>query len=152
MNRGKGTDLESVKLLCQSIIRRLESQRMIAVIKEQRQTLLDDLSDAVKPQILTQEDQETSVLGSIGSKSEELQDLHLSGGEAYRTVRQAWLTKHGEYEVDGLYFQRPIKYVGEWLIQYLFKHDSVDEVFAEDEKLLKTIINTIGNFRRSKLH
>lgn len=152
MNKGKGTDFESVKLLCQSVIRRLESQRMIAVVKEQRNELLDHLAETIKPQILTQEDMENAVLGQVGEKNEELEELNLSGGEAYRTVRQRWLSKHGEYEVDGLFFQRPIKYVAEWLIAYLFKHPAIDEVFSEDEKLLKVIVNTIGQFRRSKLH
>lgn len=125
---------------------------MIAVETATRNTLMDDLATSLKSQVLTQDDMETSVLGQIGSKSEELNDLHLSGGEAYRTVRQAWLSKHGEYEVDGLFFQQPIKYVAESIIQYLFKHESVEEVFAEDDRLLKTIVATIGGFRRSKLH
>jgi hypothetical protein len=95
---------------------------------------------------------EAHVLSQIGTKSDELNDLHLTGGEAYRTLRQQWLSKHGEYEVDGLYFQKPIKYVAEWVIQFLLKSANVDEVFADDDKLLKTIVASIGNFRRSKLH
>lgn len=151
MNRGR-SDFESVKLLCQSVLRRLESQRMISVTTTARETLLDDLAAQIKPQVLTQEDMEANVLSQIGQKSEELDDLHLTGGEAYRTVRQQWLSRHGEYEVDGLYFQKPIKYVAEWLIQFLFKHPAIDEVFSEDDKLLKTIVATIGSFRRNKLH
>lgn len=151
MNRGR-SDFESVKLLCQSILRRLESQRMIAVNKEERNQLLDDLSQQIKPQVLTQEDMEANVLSQIGTKTEELNDLHLTGGEAYRTVRQQWLSRHGEYEVDGLYFQKPIKYVAEWIIKFLFKHSAIEEVFSDDDKLLKTIVATIGTFRRSKLH
>lgn len=151
MNRGR-SDFESVKLLCQSVLRRLESQRMIAVEANARETLLEDLSHQIKPQILTQEDMETSVLSQIGQKTEALNDLHLTGGEAYRTVRQQWLSRHGEYEVDGLYFQKPIKYVAEWMIKFLFQHPAIEEVFSEDEKLLKTIVATIGAFRRNKLH
>jgi hypothetical protein len=151
MNRGR-SDFESVKLLCQSVLRKLESQRMIAVEAENRNFLLDELSLHIKSQILTQEDMEAHVLSQIGTKSDELNDLHLTGGEAYRTLRQQWLSKHGEYEVDGLYFQKPIKYVAEWVIQFLLKSANVDEVFADDDKLLKTIVASIGNFRRSKLH
>lgn len=151
MNRGR-TDFETIKLLCQSILRRLESQRMVAIEAAQRNQILDDLASRIRTQVFSQEDMETEVLAAIGQKSEELTDLHLSGGEAYRTVRQSWLSKHGEYEVDGLYFQKPIKYVAEWIIQFLFHHDAVEEVFADDDKLLKTIVSTIGSFRRSKLH
>ena len=146
------TNLESVRLLCQSIIQRLESRKMITVIIEKRQALVDDMTGKIKPQILTQEDQEKQVLESIGEKTEELDALKLSGGEAYRTVRQSWLSKHGEYEVDGLFFQQPIKYIAEWTIQFLFNHDAVEEVYAKDDMLMKTIVSTVGNFRRAKLH
>ncbi len=145
------TDFESVKLLCQSILRRLESQRMISINMERRNELLERFATEILPQVSTQEDMESEVLESIGSKNEALDELHLSGGEAYRTVRQSWLSKHGEYEVDGLYFQRPIKYVAEWVIQYLFKDEDIDEVFSEDAKLAKAIVSTIGGFRRAKL-
>lgn len=146
------TNLESVRLLCQSIIQRLESRKMIAVAIDKRLELVDSMTAKIKPQILTQEDQEKEVLGSIGEKTEELDALKLSGGEAYRTVRQSWLSKHGEYEVDGLYFQHPIKYIAEWTIRFLFNHDSVEEVYATDDVLMKTIVATIGSFRRAKLH
>lgn len=149
---GKGTNQETIKLLAQSVIKRLESQKMIAIIREQRGDLTEDLAKALSSYILTQEDMEKSVLDSIGEKNEELDDLRLSGGEAYRTVKQSWLSKYGENEVDGLYFQEPVKYTAGRIITYLMKSSFVDEVFADDLSLERMIVGTIGSFRRSKLH
>ncbi len=149
---GRGTSFETIRLLSQSVIRKLESQRMIAIDKEKRNDLTDHLAKKMSTVVLTQEDMENNVLGSIGERNEELDDLHLSGGEAYRTLRQSWLSKYGENEVDGLYFQEPIKYTAGRVIDFLMKDQHVEEVFADDLVLEKTIIHTIGNFRRAKLH
>jgi hypothetical protein len=149
---GRGTNFETIKLLAQSVIRRLESQKMIAIIREQRAEMSEDMAGFLAPHILTQADMEKHVLGSIGEKNEMLDELRLSGGEAYRTLKQSWLSKHGENEVDGLYFQEPVKYTADRLIKYLFKSNFVDEVFADDQTLERTIVAVIAGFRRSKLH
>ena len=149
---GKGTNFETIKLLAQSVVRRLESQKMIAIVREQRNELMDDLAKTLSSHILTQEDMEKSVLDSIGEKNEELDELRLSGGEAYRSVKQSWLSRYGENEVDGLYFQEPVKYTATRVIPYLMKSKFVDEVFADDLTLEKTIVQTIAGFRRAKLH
>lgn len=148
---GRGTNYETIKLLAQSVIKRLESQKMIAIVREQRSELTDDMAKALS-YILTQEDMEKSVLDSIGEKNEELDDLRLSGGEAYRTVKQSWLSKYGENEVDGLYFQEPVKYTAGRIITYLMKTSFVEEVFADDLSLERMIVGTIESFKRSKLH
>jgi hypothetical protein len=148
----RSTNLETIKLLAQSVIRKLEGQRMIAIVREQRSELSDDMAKFLSSHILTQEDMEKVVLESIGEKNEELDDLRLSGGEAYRTLKQSWLSKYGENEVDGLYFQEPVKYTAERIIKFLLKCDLVEEVFADDLVLERTIVATIAGFRRAKLH
>ena len=149
---GGRTNFESIKLLCQSVARRLESQKMIAIDRMKRNELADDMAQKMSAHILTQEDMEKSVLDSIGEKNEKLDELRLSGGEAYRTLRQSWLSRYGENEVDGLYFQQPIKYIADHMINYLMKSQFVEEVYADDASLERTIVSTIGSFRRSKLH
>jgi len=149
---GGRTNFESVKLLCQSVTRRLESQKMIAIDRMKRNELSDDMAEKMSKHILTQEDMEKNVLESIGEKNEKLDELRLSGGEAYRTLRQSWLSKYGENEVDGLYFQQPIKYIADHIIDYLMKSQFVEEVYGDDLTLERTIVSTIGSFRRSKLH
>lgn len=148
----RGTNFESIKLLSQSVIRRLESQKMVAILREQRNVLTDELANQLAPYILTQEDMEKSVLESIGEKNEELDELRLSGGEAYRTLKQSWISKYGENEVDGLYFQEPVKYTADRVIKFLMKSKFVEEVFSDDQTLERMIVNTIANFRRAKLH
>ncbi len=149
---GGRTNFDSIKLLCQSVVRRLESQKMIAVDRMKRNELVDDMAAKMSALIFTQEDMEKNVLDSIGEKNERLDELRLSGGEAYRTLRQSWLSRYGENEVDGLYFQQPIKYIADHMIAYLMKTNFVEEVFEEDAVLERTIVSTIGSFRRSKLH
>lgn len=149
---GRGTNFETIKLLAQSVVRRLESQKMIAIVREQRSEMAEDMAGFLAPHILTQDDMEKHVLESIGEKNEKLDELRLSGGEAYRTLKQSWLSKYGENEVDGLYFQEPVKYTADRLIKYLFKSDFVEEVFADDLTLERTIVATIAGFRRAKLH
>jgi hypothetical protein len=149
---GRGTNFETIKLLSQSVIRRLESQKMIAIIREQRNELCEELATFLSPHILTQEDMEKNVMDNIGEKNEMLDELRLSGGEAYRTLKQSWLTKYGENEVDGLYFQEPVKYTADRVIQFLMKSKFIDEVFAEDLLLERTIVGVIAGFRRAKLH
>lgn len=149
---GRGTNIETIKLLAQSVVRRLESQKMIAIIREQRNELCDDLANFLAPHVLTQEDMEKTVMESIGEKNEMLDELRLSGGEAYRTLKQSWLSKYGENEVDGLYFQEPVKYTADRVIKYLMKSKFIDEVFADDLVLERTIVASIAGFRRAKLH
>jgi hypothetical protein len=149
---GRGTNFETIKLLAQSVVRRLESQKMIAIVREQRSEMAEDMAGFLSPHILTQADMEKNVLENIGEKNEMLDELRLSGGEAYRTLKQSWLSKYGENEVDGLYFQEPVKYTADRLIKYLFKSDYVEEVFADDQLLERTIVATIAGFRRAKLH
>jgi len=148
----RGTNLETIKLLAQSVVRRLESQKMVAIIREQRSELCDELAAFLQPHILTQEDMEKSVMDSIGEKNEVLDELRLSGGEAYRTLKQSWLSKYGENEVDGLYFQEPVKYTAARVIEFLMKCKFIDEVFADDTTLERTIVATVAGFRRAKLH
>jgi hypothetical protein len=149
---GRGTNFETIKLLCQSVLRKLESQKMIAIDREKRNELTDDLAQHMGTVILTQEDMEKNVLNSIGEKNEELDELRLTGGEAYRSVRQSWLSKYGENEVDGLYFQEPVKYAAGKVIHFLLKNQHVEEVFADDQNLERTIVAVVANFRRAKLH
>lgn len=149
---GRGTNFETIKLLCQSVLRKLESQKMIAIDREKRNELTDDMAMFLSSVVLTQEDMEKAVLSSIGSKNETLDELRLTGGEAYRSVRQSWLSRYGENEVDGLYFQEPIKYAAGKLIKYLFESVFVEEVFSEDLDLERAIVSVIANFRRAKLH
>ena len=149
---GRGTNVETIRLLAQSVIRRLESQKMIAIVREQRNELCDELASFLTPHILTQEDMEKSVMDNIGEKNEMLDELRLSGGEAYRTLKQSWLSKYGENEVDGLYFQEPVKYTADRVIQFLMKCKFIYEVFADDLSLERQIVSTIAGFRRSKLH
>lgn len=149
---GRGTNFETIRLLAQSVVRRLESQKMIAILREQRNELCEDLAAFLSPHILTQEDMEKNVMENIGEKNEMLDELRLSGGEAYRTLKQSWLHKYGENEVDGLYFQEPVKYTADRVIAYLLKSKFVDEVFAEDLLLERAIVATIAGFRRAKLH
>jgi len=149
---GRGTNIETITLLAQAVIRRLESQKMIAILREQRNELCEDLAKFLSPHILTQEDMEKNVMDQIGEKNEMLDELRLSGGEAYRTLKQSWLSKYGENEVDGLYFQEPVKYTAERVIKYLMKAKFIDEVFADDLTLERTIVAVIAGFRRAKLH
>lgn len=149
---GRGTNFETIRLLAQSVVRRLESQKMIAIMREQRNELTEEMAKFLAPHILTQEDMEKNVMESIGEKNEMLDELRLSGGEAYRTLKQSWLSRYGENEVDGLYFQEPVKYTADRLIAYLLKADFVEEVFADDTSLERTIVATIAGFRRAKLH
>ncbi len=148
----RGTSFETIKLLSQSVIRRLESQKMIAIIREQRNELTEELAKFLSSYVMTQEDMEKHVMDSIGEKNEMLDELRLSGGEAYRTLKQSWLSRYGENEVDGLYFQEPVKYTADRLIQFFLKSKYVDEVFADDASLEKMIVSTIAGFRRAKLH
>lgn len=149
---GRGTNFETIKLLAQSVVRRVESQKMVAIVREQRNDLYEDLAKFLSSYVMTQEDMEKNVMESIGEKNEMLDELRLSGGEAYRTLKQSWLSKYGENEVDGLYFQEPVKYTADRLIQYFMKSKYVEEVFADDTQLERTIVAVIAGFRRAKMH
>lgn len=151
-NTGRGTNFETIKLLSQSVVRRVESQNMVAVMREKRTELYEDLAKFLSSYVMTQEDMEKNVMDSIGEKNEMLDELRLSGGEAYRTLKQSWLSKYGENEVDGLYFQEPVKYTADRLIQYFMKSEYVEEVFADDIQLERAIVGVIAGFRRSKMH
>ena len=105
------TRRDTVRLLCKSIVTRLENQKSISFPPRLRQIVQDEVFDLVGPYILTDEDLRERTLAKIGSKAEALQDSKFSESDQYKAAKSLVKTTFGDDELNGFYFQKPLKIV-----------------------------------------
>ena len=65
--------------------------------------------------------------------------------------KQVARRQFGEDVLHGLYFQKSLKTIAENLADYFMSSDKVEEVYAADEDIEKTIVETIQKFNPKNL-
>lgn len=146
------TRRDTVRLLCKSIITRLENQKSVAFPPRLRQIVQDELFDLVGPYILTDEDLRERTLAKIGSKTEALQETHFSESDQYKAAKALVKTTFGDDELNGFYFQKPLKTVAQMVSQYLMRSSHIDDVYESDEDLEHMVVEVVKKFDAANLH
>lgn len=146
------TERETVKLLCKSIVTRLENTKAIAFPARLRQVVSDEVFGLVGPYILTDEDIRDRALAKMNVRTEVLQDSTFTQSEAYRAAKSVVRGTLGDDELNGFYFQRPVKNVAQSIAQYLMRSSHIDDVFESDEDLEKFIVDTVRHFNPANVH
>jgi hypothetical protein len=146
------TQRETVRLLCKSIVTRLENQKSIAFPPRLRQIVQDEIFSLVGPFILTEEDLRDRTLAKVGAKAEALQDSQFTESDQYRTAKSMVRATFGDDELNGFFFQKSLKFVAGTIVQYFMRSSHIDDVYELDDDLEKQIVDIVKKFNPAELH
>lgn len=146
------TQKVTLRLLCKSIISKLENQKSISFPARLRQIVQDEVFGLVGPFILTDEDLRERTLAKVGAKAEMLQDTAFTDSDQYRAAKAVVRSSFGNDELNGFYFQKPPKLIANTIVQYLMRSSHVDDVYETDEDLEHQIVDAIKKFNPAELH
>ena len=146
------TRRETVRLLCKSIVTRLENQQAIAFPPRLRQIVAEDVISLVGPYIMTDEDVRTKALEKMGASKESLADSTMTETDQFKTAKAMVRATFGDDELNGLYFQKPLKTVAEMISKYFMRSSNIDEVYEEDAVLERKIVEMVQHFKESDMH
>lgn len=146
------TQKETVRHLCKSIITRLENRKAISFPPRLRQIVQDEVFGLVGPYILTDEDLRERTLAKMGARAEVLQETTFTESEQYRAAKAVVRAGFGDDELNGFYFQKPVKHIAGTISQYLMRSSHIDDVYEMDDDLEKQIVETIQKFNPADLH
>ncbi|MBI2712819.1 MAG: hypothetical protein HYX41_08205 [Bdellovibrio sp.] len=146
------TQRETLRLLCKSIITRLENHKSITFPPRLRQIVQDEVMGLIGPFVLTDEDLRERTLAKVGAKAEMLQDSAFTDSEQYRAAKAVVRSSFGHDELNGFYFQKSPKVVAQTIVQYLMRSSHIDDVFESDEDLEHQIVEVVKKFNPAELH
>jgi hypothetical protein len=146
------TRKENVKVLCKSIVTRLENNKSIAFPPRLRQVVQDEVYGLISPYIMTEEDLREKALVKMGANAEKLSETNFTETEAFKTVKKMIREGFGDDELNGFYFLKPLKSVSGMIVSYLMRSASIDEVYETDEDLEKMIVDIVKVFNPANAH
>jgi len=146
------TQRDTVRLLCKSIITRLENDKSIAFPPRLRQIVQDEVFGLVGPYILTEEDLRERALAKMGAKAEVLQNTTFTESDQYKAAKGLVRSTFGDDELNGFFFQKSLKLVAAQIREYLMRSSHIDEVYETDEDLEKQIVEVVKKFNPADLH
>lgn len=146
------TQKETLRLLCKSIITKLENVKSISLPARLRQIVQDEVFGLISPVVFTDEDLRDRTLAKIGAKAELLSDSAFTDSEQYRAAKAVIRNSFGQDEMNGFYFQKPPKDVANVIVQYLMRSSHIDDVFETDEDLEHQIVEIMQSFKVSNVH
>lgn len=146
------TQKESVKVMCKSILSRLENDKAIVFPPRLRQIVADEIYGLIKPMIMTEEDLRERAIQKMGARAELLQDSTFTESEQYKAAKAVVRSGFGDDVLNGFYFIKPVKDVATTISHYLMRSSHIDDVFETDEDLEKGIVEFIKRFNPSHAH
>ena len=146
------TTRDSIRLLCKSVLNRLENQKAIVFPVRLRQVIQDEVSDLVGRDILTDQDLKERTLTQIGAKAELVDESQFADNVQFRTARSVIRKSFGDDELHGFYFQKPLKNIAEAIAAYLMRSSHIDDVFETDDDLIRMIVDSVKRFNASDMH
>ncbi len=146
------TTKETLRVLCKSIVTRLENRKAIQFAPRLRQIVQDDIFNLVSPVVLTEEDLRDRALAKIGARAEMLQDSSFTESEQFKTAKSVIRKSFGDDVLHGLYFQKPLKYVANSIAQYFMRSSHIDDVYESDEEIEQSIVEMARKFNPQDAH
>ncbi len=146
------TEKETLRLLCKSIITRLENRKAISFPPRLRKIVQDEIFGLIGPLVWTDEDLKDRVLAKLGAKSEMLEDSQFTESDQFRAARAVVRNSFGTDELNGFYFQKSPKLVANAIVQYLMRSSHIDDVYETDEDLEQQIVDVVKKFNATELH
>jgi hypothetical protein len=138
--------------LCKSILNRLENKKSISFPPRLRQIVQDEIFGLVGPYILTEEDLRERAIARMGAKTELLQDTAFSESDQFKAAKAVIRQTFGDDELNGFFFQKPLKTVAKTIAEYCMRSSHIDDVYETDEDLEMMIIDVVHKFNPAELH
>jgi hypothetical protein len=148
----QSTKRETVRLLCKSIVTRLENRKSISFPPRLRQIVSDELFSLIGPYVLTDEDMRDRTLAKIGAKAEMLENAQFTDSDQYKAAKAVVRSGFGDDELNGFFFQKPLKFVANAMVQYFMRSSHIDDVYESDEDLEREIVDLVKHFNPAELH
>jgi hypothetical protein len=117
-----------------------------------RQIVAEDVIGLVGPYIMTDEDVRTKALEKMGASKESLSESMMTETDQFKTAKAMVRATFGDDELNGLYFQKPLKTVAEMISKYFMRSSNIDEVYEEDAVLERKIVEMVQHFKESDMH
>jgi hypothetical protein len=146
------TKKEHVKVLCKTIVTKLENQKSISFPPRLRSIVFEEVHQLVGPYIMSEEDLRERSLQKVGGKAEALEDAAFTESDAYKAARSIVKNSFGDDVLNGFYFLKPLKLVAGMIVSYLMRSPSIDEVYETDEDLEKMIVEWTKGFSADNIH
>ena len=146
------TQRDTVRLLCKSIVTRLENNKAITFPPRLRQIVQDELFGLVGPYIMTDQDIKEKAVARMGAKAESLSETGLAESDQFKAAKAVVRGTLGEDELNGFYFQKSLKEIASQIVQYLMRSSHIDDVYETDEDLEKQIVEVVKKFNPADLH
>jgi hypothetical protein len=146
------TTKETVRLLCKSIVTRLENNKCIAFPPRLRQIVGDEVFGLVGPYILTEEDLRERALAKVGAKADSMAVAGFAESDQYKAAKAVVRQSFGDDELNGFFFQKSVKFVAQTIASYLMRSSHIDEVYETDEDLEKNIVEVVKTFNPANAH
>ncbi len=143
---------DTIKLLCKSIVNRLENGKSIAFPPRLRQIVQDEITGLIGSFILTDQDLREKALAKVGAKASELEGSTATETEQYRAAKAVVKSTFGDDELNGFYFQKPLRELAKMIAAYLMRSSHIDEVYETDEDLERMIVEITQKFNPADLH
>ena len=146
------TKKENVKVLCKTIVTKLENQKSISFPPRLRSIVFDEVHQLVGPYIMSEEDLRERALAKVGAKAEQLEEAAFAESDSYKAARAIVKNSFGDDVLNGFYFLKPLKQVAGMIVSYLMRSPSIDEVYETDEDLEKMIVEWTKSFNHENAH
>jgi len=148
------TNKEHVRLMCTSILNKLENGKSVEFPARLRQVISDELYQLIGTSILTEEDLRERTLAMLGDRAQELASAgeEVTESAQYRTAKAVVRKNFGDDELNGFFFQKTLKALAQMVSEYLMRSSHIDDVFESDEDLEKITIDAIKKFKVENLH
>lgn len=146
------TRRETVRLLCKSILNRLENQKSIIFAPRLRTIVQDEIFGIIGPSIFTEEDLKVKTLERMGAKTDELKETSFTESDQFRAAKAIVKSGFGDDELNGFYFQKPVKQIAHMISEYLMRSSHIDDVYETDEDLERKVVDVIQRFNPAELH
>lgn len=140
------TTQTTIQNLCKSIVTRLENSKAIVFPPRLRQVVAEDVFRLISPGVKTEQDLHESTISSMGARSEQLADTTFTESAQYKAARAVIRKSYGDDELNGLYFQKSLKWMAQTISQYLMRSSYIEDVFETDEQLEQMIVDIVRRF------
>lgn len=146
------TQRDTLRLLCKSVVNRLENNKVIAFPPRLRQIVQEELFNLIGPYVMTDQDLREKTLAKMGARAELLEDSQFTESEQYKTAKSIIRRSFGDDELNGFYFLRPLKSVARMMTEYFMRSSNIEEVYESDEDIEKEIVGIVQKFDATELH
>jgi hypothetical protein len=146
------TKKDTVKALCKVMITRLENEKMILFTPKARQEVWEDLYTKIGGKVLSDEDLRDKALAKLHGNTEALDESAIAESDQFRSALRIVKSQLGENELNGLYYQRPVRDVAKDVTEFLMSSDKIEDVFETDDVLMQKIVEIVQRFNPKDLH